>query len=44
MNETADLFLDHNFTRTLVDAFPCGLLVVDEKGRIQIVNDILDGP
>lgn len=42
MNVAADLFLDHNFTRTLVDAFPCGLLVVDEQGRIQIVNDILE--
>ena len=42
MNVAADLFLDQNFARTLVDAFPCGLLVVDEQGRIQIVNDLLE--
>ena len=41
MNAPADLFLDQNFTKTLVDAFPCGLLVVDDQGRIQVVNDIL---
>jgi transcriptional regulator with PAS, ATPase and Fis domain len=42
MNAAADFFLSQNFTRTLVDAFPCGLLVVDEQGHIQIVNDILE--
>jgi transcriptional regulator with PAS, ATPase and Fis domain len=41
MTVAADLFLDQNFTKTLVDAFPCGLLVIDDQGRIQIVNDIL---
>jgi transcriptional regulator with PAS, ATPase and Fis domain len=42
MNAAADLFSGQNFTRTLVDAFPCGLLVIDDQGRIQIVNDILE--
>jgi len=42
MNAAADLFLDQNFSRTLVDAFPCGLLVIDGQGRIQIVNNILE--
>jgi PAS domain-containing protein len=42
MNVAADLYLDQNFTRTLVDAFPSGLLVVDEQGRVQIVNDIIE--
>jgi transcriptional regulator with PAS, ATPase and Fis domain len=42
MNAPADLFLDQNFTKTLVDAFPSGLLVVDEQGRVQIVNDIIE--
>ncbi len=41
MTAAADIFRGHNFTETLVDAFPCGLLVVDDQGRIQIVNDIL---
>ncbi|UCD80167.1 MAG: sigma 54-interacting transcriptional regulator [Desulfobacterales bacterium] len=42
MNVANDLFPDQNFTKTLVDAFPCGLLVVDEQGRIRIVNDLLE--
>jgi transcriptional regulator with PAS, ATPase and Fis domain len=42
MNTSNDLLLGREFNRTLVEAFPCGLLVIDEQGRIQIVNDILE--
>jgi transcriptional regulator with PAS, ATPase and Fis domain len=42
MNSADDFFVVQDFSRTLVDAFPCGLLVVDDQGRIQIVNNILE--
>ena len=42
MNAITDLLLGNNFTRTLVDSLPCGLMVVDENGRVQLVNNILE--
>ena len=42
MNAVIDLFLGNNFTSTLVDSLPGGLLVVDENGRVQLVNNILE--
>ena len=41
MNNIADILIENNFTKTLVNSFPCGLLVVDNHGHVQVVNDIL---
>jgi len=35
-----DLLLDSSFASTLVDSLPCGLVVVDRKGRVRAVNNI----
>lgn len=40
--EIANLLLNNNFAKTLVDSLPCGFLVVDQEGRVQIVNNILE--
>lgn len=42
MNKIAHLLDTNGFVRTLVDSLPCGLLVVDRQGRVQVVNDILE--
>jgi transcriptional regulator with PAS, ATPase and Fis domain len=42
LNKIASLLDANGFVKTLVDSLPCGLLVVDEQGRVQIVNDILE--
>ncbi len=42
MNNIASLSSANSFTRTLVDSFPCGLLVVDSQGCVQLVNNILE--
>lgn len=42
MNNIASLLDANRFIGTLVDSVPCGLLVVDSQGRVQIVNNILE--
>jgi len=42
LNNIASLLGANSFIRTLVDSLPCGLLVVDSQGRVQIVNNILE--
>ena len=42
MDAITDILLGNNFTSTLVDSLPCGLMVVDEQGRVQLVNNILE--
>jgi transcriptional regulator with PAS, ATPase and Fis domain len=42
LNKIANLLEANSFARTLVDSLPCGLLVVDRQGRVQVVNDILE--
>ena len=42
MDKIADLLHGNSFTKTLVDSLPCGLLVVDKNGRVQVVNNILE--
>lgn len=42
MNDIANLLGENSFSRTLVDSLPCGLLVVDRQGRVQVVNNILE--
>lgn len=42
MNTIAELLSANNFIKTLVDSLPCGLLVVDRQGRVQIVNNVLE--
>jgi len=41
LNKLANLLSTNSFIKTLVDSIPCGLLVVDRQGRVQVVNDIL---
>ena len=43
MNDIIDLLRNNNFVRILVDSLPCGLLIVDSQGRVQAVNNILEG-
>lgn len=43
MNDIGHLLHDNNFVRTLVDSLPCGLLIVDNQGRVQAANNILEG-
>jgi len=42
LNNITSLLGANSFFRTLVDSLPCGLLVVDSQGRVQIVNNILE--
>ncbi len=35
-----NLLLDNSFASTLVNSLPCGLVVVDRKGRVRAVNNI----
>jgi transcriptional regulator with PAS, ATPase and Fis domain len=35
-----NLLLDNSFASTLVNSLPCGLVVVDQKGRVRAVNNI----
>ncbi|MGW8301148.1 MAG: sigma-54 interaction domain-containing protein [Desulfobacterales bacterium] len=42
MIEFANLLHNNNFVKTLVDSLPCGFLVVDKDGRVQLVNNILE--
>jgi transcriptional regulator with PAS, ATPase and Fis domain len=42
LNKLANLLGTNSFVKTLVDSIPCGLLVVDRQGRVQVVNDILE--
>ena len=42
MHDTATLLQDHDFVRTLVDSLPCGLMVLDEKGRVQVINNLME--
>ncbi len=42
LNNIANLLEANSFARTLVDSLPCGLLVVDRQGRVQVVNNILE--
>lgn len=41
MNDTARLLQDQNFVRTLMDSLPCGFMVLDEEGRVQLMNTIM---
>jgi transcriptional regulator with PAS, ATPase and Fis domain len=40
--EFANLLHNNNFVKTLVDSLPCGFVVVDKDGRVQLVNNILE--
>lgn len=41
MNDIDTLFQNDGFANALLDSLPCGLLIVDEKGRVQAINNIL---
>lgn len=41
MHDTSDLLRNQHFVRTLMDSLPCGVMVLDEQGRVQIVNDLV---
>lgn len=41
MNDINTLLQDDSFANALLDSLPCGLLIVDEKGRVQAINNIL---
>ena len=41
MNDIDTLIQNDSFANALLDSLPCGLLIVDEKGRVQAINDIL---
>jgi transcriptional regulator with PAS, ATPase and Fis domain len=42
LNTIGGLLGANSFVKTLVDSLPCGLLVVDGQGRVQIVNNLLE--
>ncbi len=42
LNDIAHLLHDNSFARILVDSLPCGFLIVDGQGRVQVVNNILE--
>jgi PAS domain-containing protein len=37
-----ELLQDSGFARTLIDAIPCGMFVMDEGGRVQAVNRVIE--
>jgi len=41
MNDIDTLIQNDGFANALLDSLPCGLLIVDEKGRVQAINNIL---
>ncbi len=41
MNDIDMLLQDDSFAGSLLDSLPCGLLIVDDKGRVQAINNIL---
>lgn len=41
MPSIADLLQQDDFLRTLFEAIPCGIIVVDEEGQVQAVNDVI---
>ena len=41
MSAIHDLLREELFTRTLMDSIPCGVIVLDDKIRVQAMNDIL---
>jgi transcriptional regulator with PAS, ATPase and Fis domain len=42
MNDAARLLQDQSFVRTLIDSLPCGFMVLDEEGRVQVMNNITE--
>ena len=42
MNDIAKMIRADALTRTLMDSFPCGVLVVDGEGRVQAMNNIIE--
>lgn len=42
MDNPASLLQDQGFVRTLVDSLPCGLMVLDEKGDVQVINNLME--
>ena len=42
MTEVAQKIRQDEFTRTLMDSFPCGVIVVNGDGRVQAVNNIVE--
>ena len=42
MNDIAKMLRDNDFTINLMDSLPCGVIVVDERGRIHALNSILE--
>ncbi len=41
MNDIDKLLQNDNFARSLLNSLPCGILIVDEKGNVQAINNIL---
>jgi len=41
MPSIAALLQQDDFLRTLFEAIPCGIIVVDEEGQVQAVNDVV---
>jgi len=42
MNDAARLLQDQSFVRTLIDSLPCGFMLLDEEGRVQVMNNITE--
>ncbi len=41
-NDIARLLHEDSFARTLIDSLPCGFMIVDGQGHVQVVNNILE--
>ena len=42
MNDIAQMLRDNILTSTLIDSLSCGIIVVDEEGRVQALNNVVE--
>jgi PAS domain S-box-containing protein len=42
MDDVANLLQSNHFAGTLIDSLPCGFVVLDEDGRVQAMNNIME--
>ena len=42
MNDLFDILQNNDITRELMDALPCGLLIIDEEGTVLSLNNVME--